>query len=465
MGRRNNLPDKIRLFFSSVPPNLVHLLVNLYAEAYPLFTTYSNLIHIDTVSRLRFDRRCKDFLDYLKSGNYTHLQEQYKQNYSKGYYEVILALIKALDTYLAGIEALNIVLPIETEVNGISYILTKRPPNLIADALKDTVRDIEEMGRHISSIMPNFHIVRKDQPRINLILLKDEDVRVDLFGLFLGRENDFKIAVTPFTPHIRYKISSLKESYPQTERIPFWFDDIENHLELKDKAIEILEECIKENVTILIFPELTINENLLTEIGRWLSTDNKDYVLNQNKGLLLVVAGSFHFICEDGKVNRSIILGYDGKPLWYHDKMQAYQITRDDVNDDKSLIDKLRIGPGGGEEGIALKNELRFIDLPIGRVSVCICLDYIYLDHFEAIKESGINVFLIPAMSSNTTRFHEYARDFGNSQHASTFVSNSSYIAINPEGASFYYIPSRDRSYYPCLPDSLLLIFDYSMVS
>jgi hypothetical protein len=260
-------------------------------------------------------------------------------------------------------------------------------------------------------------------------------------------KNPITIAITPYSPKIRIQIKSNKdEGYPNSERIPFWFEDIENLEEMTDELNKILLHCREQNVNVLVLPELTVNRQLLTHIQTWLNSNNKPYVVSHEKGIFLVVAGSFHLKLDDGKiVNRSHVLSYSGEELWHHDKMQAFQITSLDVKDNLNLKEKLKIDDRGGQEAIDLMDQLEFLDLPIGRISVCICLDYISDSHYHAMFQSGINVFFVPAMSPTTLQFQDKAKQFGGN-HVSTFVSNSScFVKDDKNGASFYYIPVASK--------------------
>ena len=57
----------------------------------------------------------------------------------------------------------------------------------------------------------------------------------------------------------------------------------------------LLERCLDEGINILVLPELTIDGPLLVALKKWLLEYNREKVSSGKGGLIMVVAGSFHF--------------------------------------------------------------------------------------------------------------------------------------------------------------------------
>ncbi|MBI5418019.1 hypothetical protein HZA55_08770 [Candidatus Poribacteria bacterium] len=190
----------------------------------------------------------------------------------------------------------------------------------------------------------------------------------------------------------------------------------------------------------------------------------------KNKGIILLIAGSFHFdVGKQKNVNRSTVLNYMGNVLWNHDKLNAFQITSDEIVKPKWAEWKNKIGldVNGGEENICCGDSLSFFDSELGRIGISICLDYIYPKHMPMLQYSKINLFLVPCMSPTITRFKKSAETLGDCQQASLFLSNCGAIAVKDDngnilkdGASFYYLPKNNNAYNFNESNELLKVFD-----
>lgn len=158
--------------------------------------------------------------------------------------------------------------------------------------------------------------------------------------------------------------------------------------------------------------------------------------------------------------------------LWAQDKLKRFSLDRNDVKHNPELKEILKISDAGGYEHIHETDTFCCVDMSIGRVSVCICMDYFHGKHTESLKQSGVNVFLIPAMTAKNIQFKQTAWGFGNTNLASSFFANSAYLAarerdgsVSEKGASFFYIPSRKNAYkYATGEHSELLILSLERV-
>jgi predicted amidohydrolase len=181
-----------------------------------------------------------------------------------------------------------------------------------------------------------------------------------------------------------------------------------------------------------------------------------------------VVAGSFHFgDSTDELFNISTLLNHQGDVLLQHRKMKRFQITEEDINADPKIQKTLKISSRGGHEYIGESASLTCIDTPLGRIAICICIDYFHEDFQFAFQNSRANVFFVPAMSDTVTQFQTIAPLLGNTNLASTFVANARCFArsnageIDEKAASFYYLPDREAGRTSAGSNSSeLLVFD-----
>ena len=153
----------------------------------------------------------------------------------------------------------------------------------------------------------------------------------------------------------------------------------------------------------------------------------------------------------DGLLNISTLLNHKGEDLLTHHKMKRFKIREDEATASPEIQRLLKISQNGGYECIRQSQTLKCIDTPLGRIAICICIDYFHKMHQAALQNSGINLFLVPAMTHTVTKFWYNRESLGDANLAATFVSNSSYIArktdggVHEKGASFYYLPAREN--------------------
>jgi hypothetical protein len=223
------------------------------------------------------------------------------------------------------------------------------------------------------------------------------------------------------------------------------------------------EAMAAEAAVIVVLPELTIPPSLEARIAQWLRTeDPQDRVL-------LVIAGSFHrddISPDDIPVNACPVLQFDGKRAWgvdasgrevewLHQKMNAFRVTRQNLDDLRALPDVgrfrsfLDLFPDETEEGIehiVTSSELILFDLPVGRAAVVICLDYLAEDEIRLLQDLAVDLVFAPAMSPSTEGFHDTSRRLGTYCCATAFCANSAWVV--PDGAeetgtSYIYLPMR----------------------
>lgn len=468
---------------SSVIENLIPLLtepLQLFAELYkllePQFGAISNAIYTNPDAKKRFDRLSDFFLGSFKKISGTKSDVQFlniiKQELRKESDNNILclSLFKGVEQYLVNYKKGDLKKIKPFEING--YIITSKPPNPIYNALPKEVAVRAYYGTGLHNFMDIFKyisVIKHANLKINLI--KDERLKKTRRYMNRRLRKGFRIAITPFMKNLVFKFDSLKDKWSQTEETPYWFKKIENIEEAERYLVErILIPCHENEVDILVLPELSIDESLLIFLKDWLKLHNRQRVSSGNSGLLLIAAGSFHFKDKKEKYKRfnvATVLNHAGEILWTQNKIKRFSFDQGDIQKQPELQTLLKTSSAGGYEGIDETDTICCVDTPIGRISVCICIDFFHPDHLEAYRLTNTNVFLVPAMSPQNTRFLQNAVIFARDNLASSFVSNSGYAAkkensgIHKEGASFYFLPrKREDGTLAANENQDLLIFD-----
>jgi predicted amidohydrolase len=189
---------------------------------------------------------------------------------------------------------------------------------------------------------------------------------------------------------------------------------------------KLLTRCREEGIAILVLPELRMPPNFVQSVAEFLRNQTWSELRN-GKGLLLVVAGSWHVREATGQkwVNRAQILDYMGRRIWEHDKLARYHVTPENlVGDAGDLLRRcFGLNDDGGVEGIELGHELQFCDTSIGRIAAAICVGFFHKPLEDLLTRSRAEIFLVPAMSPTT---------------AATFVANCGTTGKAKSGASFY---------------------------
>ena len=446
---------------SSLIANRLQFFADLYQSVRDNFGVLSNPIFTDPQAR-------KDFED-LSADIFSCLTKIFPPNPSKtaktklesiidtnNHDLLTLSLFKALVEYLGRAHKQESRFGFLTANN---ITITPRPPNPIYEKLPNPVRK-ENAGITINEITDMFRSIsflEEGSPRVKL-LNKDKKTAKKLkqTNTYLEKAvENLRIAVTHLSKNMVFDTGSLLATWPKKEKTPYWFKKIKNREEIETQLDDILKTCRKKGVHLLVLPELTIDKSLQSYLSHWLETNNRERVEKGENGLILVVAGSFHVgEKEDQLCNISTIFDHQGSILWEQKKLQRYSFDRGDIKNHPALQEILKTSDEGGHERTHVSDALYCLDTPIGRIAVCICIDFFHEDHREALRLSGINLFLVPAMTPGNTRFQDTAKFLGTSNHAAAFIANSGWAAekskgnpIHKDSASFYYLPSRVKSY------------------
>lgn len=453
--------------------NPIRLFLELNKLLEPLYGVVSNSIYTDPDVRFRFDMLSDFFLTRFREIDVNELDYKLLGEINEAFDNesdsnfLCLSLFRGVTEYLTRYKK-GILKMLEPMKIG-RFIVTPKPPNPIYDALPNPAREYYGTGIHdFTDIFNYISVVEETKFKVNLV--RNERLKSTCRCLKRRVKDGFKIAVTPFMRDMIFDFGSLRGNWPVNDKTPYWFRRIENIGEAKKQLVKkILEPCLEKEVDILVLPELSIDEELLAFFKEWLRSNNRERVSSGNPGLLMVVAGSFHFGNKtDGRFNSSTILDHAGDMLWTQNKLKRFSFDERDLQKNPGLQALLKTSLAGGYENIDETDTIYCADTPVGRISVCICLDFFHKKHIEGFRKTGINVFLVPAMTPQNIRFLEIAGTAAEDNLAASFFSNSGYAAkkeksgIHAEGASFYFLPrTREKGTLATGKNKGLLIFDF----
>lgn len=446
--------------------------MKLYRLLEAQYRIISNSIDTERSARIRFYELSDFFLESFQKIYKNEFDERTLEEIKKVVNDdtnnnlICLSLFKGLTDYLTvyRIETLKLLEPVESD----GFIVTAKPPNPIYDTLPNPVREHCGTSIHdITEIFKYISVIKETGLKINLV--KNERIKNTCMYLRPRVKQGFKIAVTPFMECITFDFGSLRDDWPANDKTPYWFRKMKNVKEAKKQLIEkILKPCVEKGVDILVLPELSIDEELLIFLKKWLKLNNGGRISSGKPGLLMVVGGSFHVECETGeRFNTSTILNHSGDILWTQDKIMRFSFDKSDIQKKPELPTLLNTSPSGGSEHISQTNTICCVDTPVGRISVCICIDFFHEDLFEAYRQTKANIFLVPAMTPQVDKFLQASKEFARKNLAASFISNSGFAAkkeksgIHRNGASFYFLPRNGENGVLAIEENKdLLIFN-----
>jgi len=403
--------------------------------------TNSDMAHL-------FDERVKAFLETLRRnrvrGEPHRLRSvaELRQHFATSSVEEALicagALLQALSAHIVEKEGKRF-RPFEhctmrptLEPESPEVLIVPRPCNRIDRRLGPFPRLCEEIGETIAKYHPELHISPmslggRDLVRIQLPRGSEERLR--------GRINSghLTIGVSPLARNAAITGRSLP-GFPDTEPSRFLLDSTGNEDQQARQLAAMLESCHERGVSILVLPELRMPVRLLEELRSFLGSQTLDI----NKGLLLVVAGSWHQ--QDGAewVNRCHVLGCRGETIWTHDKLIEYNILPKNLT--PALKKALQLNDYGGIECIRRGNRIEFCDSALGRLAVAICVGFFHDEVQPMLKAAGATWFFVPAMTPDADPLERTARALVTSQRATTVVANCATIG-GAKACSFIQFP------------------------
>jgi len=207
--------------------------------------------------------------------------------------------------------------------------------------------------------------------------------------------------------------------------------------------VEVLDDCAREKIDLLCFPELTLDTSLLRELSLLLK------IRNETLHPALVMAGSFHVDDGLGRANRCSLLDGLGNIVAVQDKCTPYSMPGAQV---LKLQPDFRVRLGlderGGYEDIELSGTLNILECSLGRVAMPICLDFCGDQLRDLLEDTQVNLLLVPAMTPRMGPFFVRARDLGTTNRATTLAVNSSWLLRqiglkSRRHRAFAYLPAK----------------------
>jgi hypothetical protein len=153
--------------------------------------------------------------------------------------------------------------------------------------------------------------------------------------------------------------------------------------------------------------------------------------------LRLLVAGSRHLDGNKGFINRYLVLGPGGDPIWEQEKHTSFTLSGNET------LQEIQAGCSADKafEPLQLGSRIAVIQTGAGRILGPICLDFIDAPLWADL---GADLYLVPAMSAGLSRFHNQAKILGNRYQAATIVCNAD-TGSRRDRRIVTYLPTRDK--------------------
>ncbi|WP_277060199.1 hypothetical protein, partial [Rivihabitans pingtungensis] len=248
------------------------------------------------------------------------------------------------------------------------------------------------------------------------------------------------VAMAPFASHRDMHWAAFPDDANElNSRVPMRCGGSIDKDAMAARLDSILRTAWDASAHVLLLPELVVDDDLLQHCKRWLETHNL-----RAPRLRLVVAGSRH--CHEGEnfANRCTVLDAAGDVLWEQDKRSHFVIDQPDA------LQTLFPGSEMAKvfEPTSLGKTITVAETEIGRLLTPICLDYLKGDLWD---ELGADMYLVPAMSGNLSRFVDQAKAMGGRHGAASFVCNAQDSATE-EKCRLAYLPLKTQPLIQRLP-------------
>jgi predicted amidohydrolase len=332
------------------------------------------------------------------------------------------------------------------------FWLAPRPKSPIIERAPALPRREEEISDMLSLYNPTLLITQR---RLDQIELLPVQLPLVTWRFLESRVDGLRIAMASMGAEARFQLE-VAVGFPAGT--PARFRAVNIEAPDGDRLRSLLQECAERRVAILVLPELRVPPEALASIRQFLRGQTRAE-LEAGRGLVLVVAGSWHEADAGGWVNRARVLDHKGDEVWPHDKLAEFHITPENVRENPAFFAELGIGEHGGREQIERGTCLQFCDSPVGRLAVAICTGFFHQPLEQGLIESATDLFLIPAMTWDTRPLEERANSLVRSQQAATFVANCG-TAGAQRAPCFFRLPWRNSEPRKAEKDEDPLVFD-----
>lgn len=226
---------------------------------------------------------------------------------------------------------------------------------------------------------------------------------------YINNNEKFKFAIVPVSNENWFKVNENGESF--TIDYTSTNDKIMN-----DSYIKVIESLDKENVNVVIFPELAINDNTIGVVSKFLSYSCIDSSINNIK---LVFLGS-HWA---NNKNTCTLLSATGSVLLENEKKNPFELNG---KDGMPIIEELDEMP----------ENVNLIDIEgLARIYYVICKDCLDNKQMEEMyNDFGVNMSVVSAFSNSISDFETKAEYFSKNYMGITLLSNSCAVRKNVDG-------------------------------
>ena len=292
----------------------------------------------------------------------------------------------------------------------------KSPPNCYPRGAKDALRYLGAMwlsgpGVSVERVRPPRHLV--------------EDVSLRLGRVAEGQafrptgEPHFRIGLAPLLDRDGARFALLEGG--GTFSVDF-DQPLSNPAAIDLELDAILDDAERFPVDVLLLPELAVSQAQRDRIAGRLKKPGTP--------LLLVAAGSFHFWRESPHrlVNETVVLQQGGGVLWHQEKRGYFRVAAKDTS---AFRKPLGVEASDEvEEGIQPGDVLRILDLPLGRIAVVICADFIAAGptgFTQMLEAAAPDFVLVLAMTRKSDSFHSEAQRLADKFGISTVMVNAAH--------------------------------------
>ncbi|MDX1946611.1 MAG: nitrilase-related carbon-nitrogen hydrolase [Pirellulaceae bacterium] len=211
------------------------------------------------------------------------------------------------------------------------------------------------------------------------------------------QRGNFAVILWPFSVPLKFP-NELRDVVVLTE--------LTNSGQVLANALRAIDEAKEEKAAILIYPELSISEEIEYAIRNRLRTHGpNDYPI-------LTVLGRTHRKRleneEESCLNEALVLGPIGEEVQIHRKMTCFVDAKTEVR-----------------ESISTGSSVTVLECDWGNLATVICLDFLQSEVKAQLRTSGYaNMFLVPSLSPTTKAHLASADELFIEQLASSFVCN-----------------------------------------
>ncbi|MEK7432090.1 MAG: hypothetical protein AABZ74_03070 [Cyanobacteriota bacterium] len=406
--------------------SLKEYIVNSYIFCQDNFSSIKNTIDNDSKEiKKSSDILIKDINSFNKEKIFSFLRKKEKISVKDIFIE-LLTIDYLLSESIQKNKYLSYTRKIFCNINSKEYFILNNPYNSIFSYFfnkKYSIRKPNDFSSDLKYCFNNFIIseigikgyeseiinLNDISPQTNILLKKDiENITFAIFSNF------------------NKPIYNIKEIQLNSEKKGIYYYSISNNELIDSEITKILEESYKENISIVLLPELFVYESSRQLISNWLKYNNEE------QKIFMVIAGSMHIFDNSNNncINESIIYDCYGKKIHSQSKISAFK--------EDNYIEYLQS---------SINNKFLCVDSSIGRFSISICLDFIDDNNFLLLnKEFFVNINFVPSLSKKLETFKNIAKNQGKLYNASTFCSNTISESNKSNDKGFIYFPIKSSS-------------------